>query len=51
VWVSFAEIYNEQIYDLLEPCPEGKGKKRTTLKLGDDKLGNPYVKGTWSKLN
>ncbi|XP_048577376.1 kinesin-like protein KIF20B isoform X3 [Nematostella vectensis] len=45
IWVSFAEIYNELIYDLLEPCPEGKGKKRPTLKLGDDKHGNPYVKG------
>ena len=45
VWVSFAEIYNETIYDLLEPCPMGKGKKRTTLRLGDDTNGNPYIKG------
>ena len=45
VWVSFAEIYNETIHDLLEPCPMGKGKKRTTLRLGDDTNGNPYVKG------
>ncbi|KAL9968581.1 hypothetical protein ACROYT_G020690 [Oculina patagonica] len=45
VWVSFAEIYNETIYDLLEPCPTGKGKKRTTLRLGDDTNGNPYIKG------
>ena len=45
VWVSFAEIYNEIIYDLLEPCPMGKGKKRTTLRLGDDTNGNPYIKG------
>ena len=45
VWVSFAEIYNEIIYDLLEPCLMGKGKKRTTLRLGDDTNGNPYIKG------
>ncbi|XP_068698527.1 kinesin-like protein KIF20A isoform X1 [Montipora foliosa] len=45
VWVSFAEIYNETIHDLLEPCPMGKGKKRTTLRLGDDTNGNPYIKG------
>ena len=45
IWVSFAEIYNEVIYDLLEPCPTGKGKKRTALKIGDDKSGNPYIKG------
>ena len=46
VWVSFAEIYNEVIFDLLEPCPMGKGKKRTTLRLGDDSNGNPYIKGS-----
>ncbi|KAK2570806.1 Kinesin-like protein KIF20B [Acropora cervicornis] len=51
VWVSFAEIYNETIHDLLEPCPMGKGKKRTTLRLGDDSNGNPYIKDSedWSK--
>ena len=45
IWVSFAEIYNEYVYDLLDPTPPGKGKKRPVLKLGDDKKGNPYVKG------
>ena len=43
VWVSFVEIYNETIYDLLEP--QGKDEKRTTLKLGEDTNGNPYIKG------
>lgn len=45
IWVSFAEIYNEYVYDLLDPTPAGKGKKRPVLKLGDDKKGNPYIKG------
>ena len=45
IWVSFAEIYNEYVYDLLDPTPSGKGKKRPVLKLGDDKKGNPYIKG------
>lgn len=45
LWISFAEIYNEQIFDLLEPVPSEKEKKRTVLKLGDDKNGNPYIKG------
>ena len=45
VWVSYAEIYNEYVYDLLDPTPTGKGKKRAVLKLGDDKNGNPYIKG------
>lgn len=26
VWVSLMEIYNEQILDLLDPTPIGKGK-------------------------
>ena len=47
VWVSFMEIYNELIYDLLDLTPIGKGRKRPALKLGDDKNGKPYVKGRY----
>ena len=45
VWVSYYEIYNEFLYDLLEAPPTGGLKKRTNLRLSDDKQGNPYVKG------
>ena len=49
VWVSFVEIYNENCHDLLVKVTEGKKKgdkaKRTTLRLGEDKDGLPYVKG------
>ncbi|XP_077992075.1 uncharacterized protein LOC144446196 [Glandiceps talaboti] len=45
VWVSFAEIYNEYIYDLLEPMPKGKKARRQTLKLSEDKNGSIYIKG------
>ncbi|KAL5014260.1 hypothetical protein ScPMuIL_008530 [Solemya velum] len=45
VWVSFAEIYNEQIFDLLEPIPRKKTVRRPILKLSDDKNGSPYIKG------
>ena len=45
MWVSFMEIYNEQMHDLLDLTPLGKGKRRPILKLGDDQKGNPYVKG------
>uniref|UniRef100_A0A1B6CSF6 Kinesin-like protein n=1 Tax=Clastoptera arizonana TaxID=38151 RepID=A0A1B6CSF6_9HEMI len=42
VWVSFIEIYNERIYDLLQtPCD----KKRPALKLAHDTYKNVYIKG------
>ncbi|XP_033106729.1 kinesin-like protein KIF20A [Anneissia japonica] len=45
IWISFVEIYNEYIYDLLEPMPKGKKARRPTLKLAEDKNGNVYIKG------
>lgn len=45
IWVSFYEIYNEFLYDLLDASPSAQPRKRMTLRLGDDKQGNPYVKG------
>ena len=50
IWVSFAEIYNENIYDLLEKMPEIKKgdnakPRRSPLKLADDKGGSVYIKG------
>ncbi|XP_011790680.1 PREDICTED: kinesin-like protein KIF20A isoform X2 [Colobus angolensis palliatus] len=42
VWVSFFEIYNELLYDLLEPSSQQR--KRQTLRLCEDQNGNPYVK-------
>ncbi|XP_076237635.1 uncharacterized protein LOC143181206 [Calliopsis andreniformis] len=42
VWVSFAEIYNEIVYDLLSnECQ----KKRTPLKLATDGQGRAFIKG------
>ncbi|KOC61306.1 Kinesin-like protein KIF20A [Habropoda laboriosa] len=42
VWVSFAEIYNEIVYDLLSnECQ----KKRTALKLATDNQGRAFIKG------
>ncbi|KAJ7316616.1 hypothetical protein JRQ81_002778 [Phrynocephalus forsythii] len=45
VWVSFFEIYNELIYDLLDSSVLGPNRKRPTLRLCEDQTGNPYVKG------
>ncbi|XP_006169949.1 kinesin-like protein KIF20A [Tupaia chinensis] len=42
VWISFFEIYNELLYDLLE-LPNQQ-RKRQTLRLCEDQNGNPYVK-------
>lgn len=44
VWVSFCEIYNETIHDLLEGLPNGP-LKRTALRLSQDVKGNTFVKG------
>jgi kinesin family protein 20 len=47
VWISFAEIYNENIHDLLEPMVSKKRatKTRPMLQLRDDKKGLPYARG------
>ncbi|XP_036607197.1 kinesin-like protein KIF20A [Trichosurus vulpecula] len=42
IWISFFEIYNEMIFDLLEP--PSQQRKRQTLRLCEDQNGNPYVK-------
>ena len=44
IWVSFAEIYNEFIYDLLTE-PPAKGKLRTALKISEDRHHNHFIKG------
>ena len=48
VWISFAEIYNENIHDLLEkiPAPKRKGEKprRPPLKLAEDKNGSIFIR-------
>ncbi|XP_014668542.1 PREDICTED: kinesin-like protein KIF20B isoform X2 [Priapulus caudatus] len=45
IWVSYTEIYNELVYDLLAPMATGMDRKRPSLKLAEDKSGNVYVKG------
>ena len=49
VWVSFAEIYNENCYDLLEKMPEvrrkGEKPRRMPLKLAEDRGGSVYIRG------
>lgn len=44
VWVSFCEIYNENIHDLLDVVPNGS-HRRNVLRLAQDVKGNAFVKG------
>ncbi|KAL4000783.1 chromosome alignment-maintaining phosphoprotein 1 [Sarotherodon galilaeus] len=44
LWVAFFEIYNEYVYDLLQPSLCSKSKKRACLRVCDDGAGNAYVK-------
>ncbi|XP_034562279.1 kinesin-like protein KIF20A [Notolabrus celidotus] len=44
LWVAFFEIYNECVYDLLQPLLCSKLKKRSSLRVCDDGAGNAYVK-------
>lgn len=44
IWISFAEIYNEAIYDLLDTKPLKNGASRPKLKIHDNKY-SAYIKG------
>jgi len=46
LWASFAEIYNEQIFDLLDSAPvsTARASRPTTLQLRDGD-GRPYIRG------
>ncbi|XP_056904011.1 kinesin-like protein KIF20B isoform X4 [Takifugu flavidus] len=51
VWVSFCEIYNENIHDLLEVMPSG-ASRRTVLRLSQDIMGRTFVKDLrWVQVN
>ncbi|XP_061088732.1 kinesin-like protein KIF20B [Conger conger] len=51
IWVSFCEIYNENIHDLLEPISNGP-LKRNVLRLSQDVKGNSFVKDLkWVQVN
>ncbi|KAK3922876.1 Kinesin-like protein KIF20A [Frankliniella fusca] len=43
VWVSFAEVYNECIYDLLDPILT-RNRKRVPLKMSQDSEGITFIK-------
>ncbi|XP_061198824.1 kinesin-like protein KIF20A [Neopsephotus bourkii] len=44
VWISFCEIYNEYVYDLLNVLSTSKTQKRRVLRICEDQAGNSYIK-------
>ncbi|NXP11028.1 KI20A protein, partial [Thinocorus orbignyianus] len=44
VWISFCEIYNEYVYDLLNVLSTSKSQKRRVLRICEDQGGNSYIK-------
>ncbi|KFV90917.1 Kinesin-like KIF20A, partial [Fulmarus glacialis] len=44
VWISFCEIYNEYVYDLLNILSTSKTQKRRVLRICEDQGGNSYIK-------
>ncbi|XP_022533359.2 kinesin-like protein KIF20A [Astyanax mexicanus] len=44
LWVAYYEIYNEQVYDLLQPSLTNKTKRRPALRVCEDSAGNSYVR-------
>lgn len=45
IWVTYSEIYNETVYDLL--ANYSANQKRSALKLSYDKNKNIYINGTY----
>ncbi|XP_066187277.1 kinesin-like protein KIF20A [Sylvia atricapilla] len=44
VWISFCEIYNEYVYDLLHILSTSKTQRRRVLRICEDQGGNFYIK-------
>ncbi|NXM10804.1 KI20A protein, partial [Ploceus nigricollis] len=44
VWISFCEIYNEYVYDLLSILSTSKPQRRRVLRVCEDQGGNCYIK-------
>ncbi|NXG09428.1 KI20A protein, partial [Sakesphorus luctuosus] len=44
VWISFCEIYNEYVYDLLNVLSASKTQRRRVLRICEDQEGNSYIK-------
>uniref|UniRef100_UPI00358DFB6E kinesin-like protein KIF20A n=1 Tax=Myxine glutinosa TaxID=7769 RepID=UPI00358DFB6E len=52
LWMSYYEVYNELIYDLLHPALAGSATRLNTLRLAEDRDAKSYVKDlTWIHVN
>jgi kinesin family protein 20 len=50
VWLSYLEIYNEQVFDLLQEPTTARDEKRDVLKVKEDKNRHVFVKGLKESL-
>ncbi|XP_056128315.1 kinesin-like protein KIF20A isoform X2 [Rhinichthys klamathensis goyatoka] len=44
VWVAFYEIYNEHVYDLLQPTHASRTRRRPALRVCEDSAGSSYIR-------
>ncbi|NXA73965.1 KI20A protein, partial [Thryothorus ludovicianus] len=44
VWISYCEIYNEYVYDLISILSASKTQRRRVLRICEDQGGNCYIK-------
>eukprot|EP00041_Stephanoeca_diplocostata_P028029 m.783207 g.783207 ORF g.783207 m.783207 type:complete len:1328 (+) comp23293_c0_seq5:175-4158(+) len=45
IFISYAEVYNDYVYDLLLPPPQHKEDRRETCRLGESRQGEVYIRG------
>uniref|UniRef100_UPI00358F0238 kinesin-like protein KIF20A n=1 Tax=Myxine glutinosa TaxID=7769 RepID=UPI00358F0238 len=52
VWISFCEIYNETVYELLEAPARRVGARRVGLHFAENRQGKAFLKDVrWVKVN
>ena len=48
LWLSYAELYNDSFYDLLDVSPRSSTLRRKALDLRCEQDGQVYLHGAWA---
>ena len=48
LWLSYAELYNDSFYDLLDVSPRSSTLRRKALDLRSEQDGQVYLHGAWA---